>query len=43
MSTIGPDARATAAMIGHMPTPRIRLTRRNGTSASIGVTTRMMM
>ena len=46
MRTIGPEARATAKTIGQIPrppSPRGRLMRRKGTSASIGVVTRMMM
>ena len=43
ISTIGPDARATAATIGQMLKPWMMLSRRKGISASIGVVTRMMM
>src|SRR5919106_3907922 len=41
MSTIGPEARATAKTIGDRPKPSLR--RRNGTTAIIGVVTMAMM
>jgi hypothetical protein len=41
ISTIGPDASATAKTIGDSPKPN--LSRRNGTTAIIGVVTIAMM